>query len=248
MGKRPLVRRRGRGSPTFRAPSVGRVADARLPPLPSDASARGIVEEIVHERGRPAPLARIRLDGGSVFYVPAAAGMYVGQEVHIGPNAPLAIGNILPLARIPEGSKVCNVELRPGDGGRISRAAGSSALVYSNRMSWVTLKLPSGKMVKLSGTARAMLGQVAGAGRLEKPLLRAGASYWKHRRAGRKWPLVRGVAMSAWYHPHGGGRHQKVSHPSSVPRTAPPGQKVGNIAPRKTGRGKLRKRVEEVSR
>jgi len=241
-----LTRRRGRGSPTFRAPKVGRIADAKLPSLPLEITVKGRVEDIVHERARPAPLARIRLEGGSCFYVPAAAGLQLGQVVELGPEASLAPGNVLPLAKVPEGSRVCNVELRPGDGGRIARAAGSSALVYSNRISYVTLRLPSGRMVRVSGQARAMLGQVAGAGRLEKPLLKAGASYWKHRRAGKKWPLVRGVAMSAWYHPHGGGRHQKVSHPSSVPRTAPPGQKVGNIAPRKTGRGKLRKRVEEV--
>ncbi|MEM4052736.1 MAG: 50S ribosomal protein L2, partial [Ignisphaera sp.] len=79
---------------------------------------------------------------------------------------------------------------------------------------------------------------VAGGGRLEKPLLKAGNAYYKWRAKARKWPRVRGVAMNAVDHPHGGGSHQSESKPTTVSRRAPPGRKVGHIAARRTGRRK----------
>jgi large subunit ribosomal protein L2 len=178
--------------------------------------------------------------------MPAVAGMYVGERVSIGEGAEPRTGNVLPLSKIPEGTPVSNIELRPNDGGKVARAAGASAIVYSAKGGSVVLKLPSGRLVSVSGESRATIGVVAGSGAVEKPLLKAGASYHKMRSRGRKWPRVRGVAMSIWYHPHGGGRHQKPGHPTSVSRNAPPGRKVGNIAPRKTGRGKVRKERVEV--
>ena len=89
---------------------------------------------------------------------------------------------------------------------------------------------------------RAMIGVIAGGGKSEKPFLKAGnkAKYMQSR--GRLYPVVRGIAQAAVYHPHGGGRHQHIGHPSSVGRNTPPGAKVGNIAPRKTGRARIKKR------
>jgi len=246
MGKRVLVQRRGKGGFQFRAPSKGKVAPAKYPALPPGTTVSGVVRDIIHERGRIAPLAQVALDDGRVFYMPAVAGMYVGERVSIGEGAELRTGNVLPLSKIPEGTPVSNIELRPNDGGKVARAAGASAIVYSAKGGSVVLKLPSGRLVSVSGESRATIGVVAGSGAVEKPLLKAGASYHKMRSRGRKWPRVRGVAMSIWYHPHGGGRHQKPGHPTSVSRNAPPGRKVGNIAPRKTGRGKVRKERVEV--
>ena len=81
-----------------------------------------------------------------------------------------------------------------------------------------------------------MIGQVAGGGRTEKPLLKAGNAYHKFRVKRNSWPKVRGVAMNPVEHPHGGGNHQHIGHASTVRRDAPPGQKVGLIAARRTGR------------
>ena len=128
MGKRILVQRQGRGTPTFRCPSHLRIAPAYYPP-PVDTTLRGYVVELVHDPGRMVPLAHIELENGIDYYIPAAEGMYVGQEVYVGPNAPVSVGNTLPLKNIPEGTKVYNIELRPGDGGKLARQAGSYAII-----------------------------------------------------------------------------------------------------------------------
>ncbi len=237
MGKRILVQRQGRGTPTFRSPSHLRVAAARYPP-PRDETLKGFVVELVHDPGRWVPLAHIELEDGTEYYIPAAEGMYVGQEVYIGPNAPIAVGNTLPLANIPEGTKIYNIELRPGDGGKLARQAGSYAIVLGRSGKYTIVLLPSGKQKQIISTARATIGVPAGVGRIEKPLLKAGAAYHKYKVKATKWPRVRGVAMNAVSHPHGGGHHQSVSFPTTVSRNAPPGRKVGHIAARRCGRKK----------
>jgi large subunit ribosomal protein L2 len=102
----------------------------------------------------------------------------------------------------------------------------------------VTIKFPSGRFLTLNQKCRAMVGAIAGAGRKEKPFLKAGTRAKYMQAHGRLYPTVRGIAQAAVYHPHGGGRHQHIGRQSSVGRTTPPGRKVGNIAPRKTGRGR----------
>ncbi|KAG6420787.1 hypothetical protein SASPL_117326 [Salvia splendens] len=98
------------------------------------------------------------------------------------------------------------------------------------------IKLPSGAKKIVPSGCRAMIGQVAGGGRTEKPMLKAGNAYHKFRVKRNSWPKVRGVAMNPVEHPHGGGNHQHIGHASTVRRDAPPGQKVGLIAARRTGR------------
>lgn len=237
MGKRILAQRAGRGTSTFRSPSHLRVAEARYPP-PSDSTRKGVVMELVHDPGRWVPLARIVLEDGVEFYTPAAEGVYQGQVVYVGPQAPVAVGNILPLSSIPEGTKVFNVELRPGDGGKLARQAGSYSVVLGKSGRYVIILLPSGEQKMVLGTCRATVGVPAGAGRTEKPLLKAGASYHKWKVKARKWPRVRGVVMNPVSHPHGGGSHQSVSRSTTVSRHAPPGRKVGHIAARRAGRRK----------
>ncbi len=237
MGKRILVQRQGRGTSTFRSPSHLRVAPARYPPL-SNKTLRGRVVELVHDPGRWCPLAHVVLEDGTEFYMPAAEGMYEGQIIRIGPDAPIQNGNILPVGKIPEGTQVYNIEIRPGDGGKLARAPGASATILGRTGNQTIILLPSGKTKVVPNAARATIGAVAGAGRLEKPLLKAGAAYYKYKVKATKWPKVRGVAMNAVSHPHGGGSHQSVSFPSTVSRNAPPGAKVGHIAARRCGRKK----------
>ena len=98
------------------------------------------------------------------------------------------------------------------------------------------IKLPSGAKKIVPSGCRAMIGQVAGGGRTEKPLLKAGNTYHKYRVKRNCWPKVRGVAMNPVEHPHGGGNHQHIGHASTVRHDAPPGQKVGLIGARRTGR------------
>jgi len=241
MGKRILQQRAGRGTSAFRSPSHIKVAPARYPPQEhlGGKTIAGYVAELIHEPGRWTPLARIITIDELEFYTIAVEGLSKGQEILIGPEASISLGNILPLRSIPEGTKICNIERRPGDGGKIARRAGSYAVLVSKSQGKAIIQLPSGKVVELMDICRATIGVPAGAGRLEKPLLKAGASYHKYKATARKWPRVRGVVMNAVSHKFGGGSHQSESHPTTVSRNASPGRKVGHIAARRTG---LRKR------
>jgi len=127
------------------------------------------------------------------------------------------------------------------------RASGTSAVLFSKANGKAILKLPSGKNILISDGCRATIGEVAGGGRREKPFLTAGARHHAMRAAGRVYPRMRGIAMAAVYHPFGGGRHQHPGKSTSTSRNAPPGRKVGLIAPRKTGRKRLARASAEVS-
>ncbi|MEL9940093.1 MAG: 50S ribosomal protein L2 [Ignisphaera sp.] len=238
MGKRILVQRMGRGTPTFRSPKHLRIAPVKYPYIPPTSTLKGIVVDILHEPGRSAPIALIKLENGEEFYNVAVEGLRVGQIIEIGPNASPSNGNILPLRNIPEGARICNIELRPFDGGKLVRSGGSYAILTGKTSTHAIITLPSGKQKSVLLDARATIGVVAGGGRLEKPLLKAGNSYYKWKVKARKWPRVRGVAMNAVDHPHGGGSHQSESKPTTVSRRTPPGRKVGHIAARRTGRKK----------
>lgn len=151
--------------------------------------------------------------------------------------ASLNVGNVLPLQSMPEGTIICNIEEKIGDRGSIARASGNYATVIGhNADEGVTrVKLPSGAKKVLSNRCRAMVGIVAGGGRIDKPLLKAGRAYFKYKAKRNSWPKTRGVAMNPVDHPHGGGNHQHIGHASTVSRFAPAGQKVGLIAARRTG-------------
>ncbi len=241
MGKRILVQRMGRGSPTFISPSWKRVGPVKYIPIDErqlTGAIKGKVVDLVHDPGRGAPVAVIRLEDGREMLMVAPEGMYIGQEIDIGAKAPPNVGNVLPLFAIPEGTMVCNVEKRPGDGGKFARASGTYAVVlaHNREKNKTVIQLPSGKTLEVDSRARATIGIVAGGGRVEKPFLKAGKVYHLSKVKAWKWPRVRGVAMGAYAHPHGTGRRKRPGGSTSVPRTAPPGAKVGLIAPRRTGR------------
>ncbi len=242
MGKRTLVRRRGKGGKQFRAILTGKISPAKYPNFKINELHYGIVMDVIHERGRDAPLAKIKFDDNNYSYIPAPDGTIVGNRIEVGQGANPSPKNILTLGSIPDGTLICNIEKNIGDGGKMIKAAGSSATVFSHSIDSVKIKFPSGMILDMNPKCRAMIGIVAGGGKKEKPFLKAGnkAKYMQSR--GRLYPIVRGIAQAAVYHPHGGGRHQHIGHPSSVGRNTPPGAKVGNISPRKTGRSRIKKR------
>ena len=244
MGKRVRVQRRGRGAPTFRAATHKRVAPAHYPPMSKgerEGVLTGIVEKLLHEPGRGSPLALVRLETGETYYTVAPEGLYEGQPVQLGSKASIDIGNVLPLGNIPEGTLVCNVELSPNDGGRLARSSGSYATVVAHTREGTILKLPSGKERYVNDLCRATIGVVSSAGRTEKPFLKAGAKFHLMKAKGRVYPRTRGIAMVAAAHPYGSSKRgaRKVS---PVSRHAPPGQKVGLIAARSTGRKRKRRK------
>jgi large subunit ribosomal protein L2 len=146
------------------------------------------------------------------------------------------------LESIPDGTPICNIEKNFGDGGKLIKSAGSSAIIFAHSAEGVTIKFPSGRFLTVNAKCRAMIGTVAGGGKKEKPFLKAGNKAKYMQAHGRLYPTVRGIAQAAVFHPHGGGRHQHIGRQSSVGRTTPPGRKVGNISPRKTGRARLKER------
>lgn len=238
MGKRILQRHRGKGGLQYRAPQIGKFAKVRYPFVPEGQTAQMKVLDIVHERGRAYPLAEVEYSGKK-FYIPAVSGTTVGSQIQIGPSASVTAGNILPLANIPEGTAICNIERYLGDGGRLVRQAGESAILFANTPQGSTIRMPSGRTAFLSPKVRASIGIVSGGGRVEKPFLRAGARYHLMKSKGKMYPRMRGIAMAVVYHPFGGGRHQHPGKSTTTSRNAPPGRKVGNIAARKTGRKRI---------
>ena len=241
MGKRILVQRRGRGGSQYRSRTKGKIAPAKYPFF-SKGQTIGNVSDILHERGRGSPLAKIET-GGIISYIPAVTGLSVGRSIAFGSDVPMELGNVLPLASIPEGTTICNIEHRFGDGGKIAKSPGTSAILFSKTPDGkAVIRLRSGKSKLLNGNCRASLGVISGGGRGEKPFLRAGAKLHLMRSRGQLYPRVRGVAMTSVYHPFGGGRHQHPGKPTTTSRNAPPGRKVGHIAAGQTGRGKKKRK------
>ncbi|XP_002740227.1 large ribosomal subunit protein uL2 [Saccoglossus kowalevskii] len=254
MGRVIRGQRKGPGS-IFKAHTKHRKGAARLRSL--DYAERmgylkGVVTEILHDPGRGAPLCRVMFRDPyrykkRVETFIAAEGMYTGQFIYCGKKASLQIGNVLPVSQMPEGTIVCNVEEKTGDRGKLARASGNYATVVSHnpdtRKSRV--KLPSGAKKVISSSNRAMVGIVAGGGRIDKPLLKAGRAYFKYKAKRNCWPRVRGVAMNPVEHPHGGGNHQHIGKPSTIRRDASAGRKVGLIAARRTGRLRGAKKIKD---
>ncbi|KAK9862682.1 hypothetical protein WJX84_004339 [Apatococcus fuscideae] len=245
MGRVIRGQRKGRGS-VFRSHTLHRKGPAAhriLDGAERNGYIRGVVTEIVHDPGRGAPLARvtfrnpIKYKQDKELFI-AAEGMYTGQFIYAGKKSTLSVGNVKAIGDMPEGTVICNVEEKCGDRGALARASGNSVVVVAhNPDAGITrIKLPSGSKKVIPSTCRAMIGCVAGGGRIEKPMLKAGNSYHKYKVKRNSWPKVRGVAMNPVEHPHGGGNHQHIGHASTVKRMASAGQKVGLIAARRTGR------------
>jgi len=237
MGRRIQGQRRGRGGSTFRAPSHRYKAELSHKKSEEQDTVAGTVVDIEHDPARSAPVVAVEFEDGDQRLVLAPEGVAVGDEIQVGVSAEIKPGNTLPLAEIPEGVPVCNVESSPGDGGKFARASGTNAQLITHDRHVAVVKLPSGEVKRLNPQCRATIGVVAGGGRTEKPFVKAGNKHHKMKARGTKWPRVRGVAMNAVDHPFGGGGRQHPGRPKSVSRNAPPGRKVGDIASKRTGRG-----------
>src|SRR6056297_3145690 len=237
MGRRIQGQRRGRGGPTFRAPSHRYKAELSHKKSEEQDTISGEIVGIEHDPARSAPLADVEFEDGDRRLVLAPEGITVGDTLQVGVSAEIKPGNTMPLAEIPEGVPICNVESQVGDGGKFARASGVSAQLMSHDRDVAVVQLPSGEVRRLPPECRATIGVVAGGGRTEKPFVKAGNKHHKMKARGTKYPRVRGVAMNAVDHPFGGGGRQHPGQPKSVSRNAPPGRKVGDIASKRTGRG-----------
>lgn len=158
------------------------------------------VAAIEYDPNRSARIALLHYMDGEKRYILAPVGLKVGDIVESGPNADIKPGNALPLSHIPVGTIVHNVELYPGKGGQLARAAGAAAQVMAKENGFATLRLPSGEMRMVPEECRATVGQVGNLEHENITLGKAGRSRWLGRR-----PHVRGSAMNPVDHPHGGG-------------------------------------------
>ncbi|PKP54550.1 MAG: 50S ribosomal protein L2 [Candidatus Altiarchaeales archaeon HGW-Altiarchaeales-3] len=236
MGKRLITQRRGGGKSRYRSPGHRFKSNAKYPGYEGS----GQVIDILNDPGRTAPLAKILLENFDEILMIAPEGIRVGQWIELGKNAKPKQGSIMALNQIPEGTEICNIELRPGDGGKLVRASGGFASVISHdrEKGHAYVLLPSKKQVTINENSRATIGKVASGGRREKPMAKAGQMYHAKKARGKLYPRVGGIHMNAIDHPHGGGRHPHIGRPSCVSRNTPPGRKVGHIAPTRTGRKK----------
>jgi len=238
MPTKIIVQRRGKGSPTYTANShkyFGAIGyPAKLP-----NTMKGEVMDIVNSAGHSAPLMVIKYEDGQVSLTPAPLGIRQGQEVYAGDKAPVEVGNVLNLGNIPSGTSIFNLELKPHNDGKIVRTSGGFAQVVSREKKGVVIKLPSKKVISLHPNCRATVGVIAGGGRPNKPFVKAGKKHHAMRARGKLYPRTSAVAMNPVDHPFG-KTHSKegVKRPTSRSRHLPPGAKVGQISPRKTGRGK----------
>ena len=233
MGKRLIQQRRGRGTPVYRSPGHRFEGEAKHHAMQTT----GIVRDLIHCAGHSAPLMEVFYLNGERGLTLAPEGIRVGDEISIG-NGEAKLGNVLPLRDIPEGTLIHNIELQPSDGGKLVRSSGSFARVVSKTEEAVRVELPSKKEKLFLPQCRASIGILAGAGRLEKPFLKAGTHYHRMRARNKLYPHVCGVSMNAVDHPFGGKCSHVKGRPTQSPRSAPPGRKVGKIAPGRTGRTK----------
>lgn len=158
------------------------------------------VEAIEYDPNRNARIARLVYADGQRSYIIAPVGLNEGMKVIASIDAPLEVGNALPLTNIPVGTGVHNIEIRPGKGGQIARGAGIMAFIFGKDEESVLIKMPSGEIRRFDPTCVAVIGQVGNVDDKNKKLRKAGASRWRGIR-----PHVRGVAMHPDAHPHGGG-------------------------------------------
>lgn len=246
MGKLLKQQRRGKGTVAYKAPShryKEELTYLKFEGTEKQGSLRGQVVQFIDDPARGAILMEVLFENGMRHIFIAPEGIAIGDEIQSGAGAMLGLGNILPIYRIPEGASIYNIEMAPGAGGKLVRTPGSYATIVSREEDKVYIKLPSKHSMVLESNCRAQMGIICGGGRLEKPLLKAGNNFYKKHAQNRKWPVNRGVHMSAYTHPFGGKQHHK-GRGSMTSRNAPPGRKVGHIAARSVGRKKAH--VEEM--
>lgn len=179
------------------------------------------VERLEYDPNRTAHIALVKHKGVAATaalrtqysYFLAPQDIKMGDVLHSGPDAPIRPGNTLPLSAIPVGSAIHNVELRPGTGGQLARAAGASCtLVKKGDDGYSVVKLPSGEQRLVLSRCMATIGVLSNSQNKNIKLGKAGATRWSGRR-----PRVRGVAMNCVDHPHGGGRGKKKGRISQTP-------------------------------
>ena len=238
MGKNLIQQKRGKGSPRYRAPSFRYKGTANFARYEESKTIAAKITDIVHSSGHSAPLMELKYSNGETGLLQAPEGIKIGDSIEMGKNTEIKSGNIMPLKDIPEGISIYNIEAQPGDGGKFVRASGAFAKIITKTEDSIVIELPSSKRKPFSPECRAIIGIVAGSGRTEKPFLKAGNKFYAMKAKNKLWPIVSGTSMNSVNHPFGGSSSHAKGIPTQSSRNAPPGRKVGKIAPKRTGRHK----------
>ncbi len=231
MGKRIIQQARGHGSHTYRV----RAKAYRLRiKIPRNIDGECKVLKLINSPGHSAPIAKVQ-NKNETFFIPAFKGMQENQKIYADEN--VKEGNILPLGKIPLKTAIYCIESRPGDGGKFIKTGGSKAVVSKIIGDNVYVVFPSKKEKKFHPNCRAIIGVIAGSGRTDKPLVKAGKQHYIKKARNKLWPRTSAVKMNAIDHPFGSGRGK---NPKSkiAKRNAPPGRKVGLLRPKRTGKKK----------
>ncbi|MBL0353106.1 MAG: 50S ribosomal protein L2 [Candidatus Dechloromonas phosphoritropha] len=160
----------------------------------------GSVERLEYDPNRTANIALVCYADGERRYILANKGMVVGQQVMNGSEAPIKVGNTLPIRNIPVGTTICCIEMMPGKGGQLARSAGTSAQLLAREGAYAQVRLRSGEVRRVHVECRATVGEIGNEENILRKIGKAGAQRWRGVR-----PTVRGVAMNPIDHPHGGG-------------------------------------------
>ena len=222
----PLTRSGGRnhhGRITMRRRGGGNKRRYRIVDFKRDKhGVMGRIAAVEYDPNRSAFISLVHYEDGEKRYVLHVRGTGVGDDVMSGPNADVRPGNALPLERIPLGTVVHNVEMKPGKGGQMARSAGAGVQVVAKEGDYVTLRLPSTEVRRIHRRCMATVGQVGNADHSLRSLGKAGATRWRGRR-----PKVRGVAMNPVDHPLGGGEGKASGgRPPVTPWGKPEGAKT----------------------
>ncbi|MEK6908542.1 MAG: 50S ribosomal protein L2 [Nanoarchaeota archaeon] len=232
MGKRIISQARGKGSLSYQARKQAFIYRVGYP----IATGKAEVIKILHSVAHSAPLIKLKL-GKTIFYNVAFDGVITGQGVVFG-GVDFSKGNVISLKDIPVSTKIYNIELNPGDGGKMIRTSGSSAQLYKKYDDGkIGVLMPNRNELKLDGECRATIGVVAGDGRKQKPMMKAGVHHYKAKARNKLWPRISAVSTNAIDHPFGSGRGKRIKS-KTAKRNAPPGRRVGHLRPRRTGRTK----------
>jgi large subunit ribosomal protein L2 len=229
MGKTLIQQARGHGSMSHR---VRRRAFNVFPHYPKKFGGEFTISNLITTAGHSAPIVKL-VQGNNVFFTIASNGVFVGQKIKIGGKE---AGDISRLGDLENGMRVFNIELKPEDGGKLVRTGGSSAIILNvdKGAGIVKVILPSKQEKAFSLDCKATVGIVAGAGRLDKPILKAGKMHFIKKSRNKLWPRTSAVKMNALDHPFGSGRGKRIK--SKIAKSnSPPGAKVGHLRPRRTG-------------
>jgi large subunit ribosomal protein L2 len=225
------VRRRGGGHKRFY-----RIVDFKRDKIGIPAS----VESIQYDPNRSARIALLVYKDGEKRYILSPDGLKVGDELMSGAEAEIRPGNTLPLSKIPLGSMVHAIEMKPGKGAQVARSAGTGCQIMAREGGKVTIKMPSSELRLFFENCMATIGQVGNLDHSNETWGKAGKSRWKGRR-----PKVRGVAMNPHDHPHGGGEGRSSGGRHPVTPWGVPTKGYKTRKPRKQSGGVILKRRQK---